>query len=214
MSEKNITSKAILKSSILLLLLLCNIICLKAQKKDTTATKKDSAVAISSPTIEAEIVPPFPDSTFHFNVKKPIPKRAGLYSACLPGLGQVYNKQYWKLGVVIAAAGVTSGFMISNYREYNKYRKIYIGMIDSNPETPNTFENYTVDDVKFLRDGFRKYLEYSVIAGSLGYILNILDAFISAHLKSFDMSKDLSFQLMPSMNQTYQASLSLKIPIK
>lgn len=139
----------------------------------------------------------YPDSVLRFNVKRPSPKRAGLYSACIPGLGQLYNKQYWKAGVVYAGAAVIGGFVVSNYQEYTKYRKIYIGMIDSNPNTPNTFENLTSEDVKYLRDGFRRYLEYSVIASVAGYIMNILDAFISGHLRTFDMSKDISFKVQP-----------------
>ena len=164
--------------------------------------------------IEAPILLPFPDSMFTFNVTKPIPKRAGLYSACLPGLGQLYNKQYWKAGLVYVGAAVVTGFTVKNYQDYNKYRKIYIGMIDSNPETPNTYNNYTVDDVKFLRDGFRKYLEYSILSAGLGYMINILDAFISAHLTCFDMNKDISFHTMPVLNNNNQLGLQISFCIK
>ena len=87
-------------------------------------------------------------------------------------------------------------------------------MIDSNPETPNTYENYTIDDVKYLRDGFRQYLEYSIMAAGLGYILNILDAFISAHLKSFDMSKDISYKMVPTLNSNKQIGIALNIQLK
>jgi hypothetical protein len=163
---------------------------------------------------EAPILQPFPDSMFTFNVTKPIPKRAGLYSACLPGLGQLYNKQYWKAGLVYVGAAVVTGFTVKNYQDYNKYRKIYIGMIDSNPETPNTYNNYTVDDVKFLRDGFRKYLEYSILSAGLGYMINILDAFISAHLACFDMNKDISFHTMPVLNNNNQLGLQISFCIK
>ncbi len=164
--------------------------------------------------IEVPTLPHFPDSIFRFNVKRTIPKRAGLYSACMPGLGQLYNKQYWKAGLVYAGGAVIAGFMISNYEEYNKYRKIYIGMIDSNPETPNTYLDYTVDDVKYLRDGFRKYLEYSIIAAGLGYMLNILDAFIASHLKSFDMSKDISFHVKPALNHPKQMGIQIGMCFK
>jgi TM2 domain-containing membrane protein YozV len=176
-----------------------------SQSSDTTEVEEQT---------EAPALQHFPDSIFRFNVKKPIPKRAGLYSACLPGLGQLYNKQYWKAGLVYAGTAVITGFLISNYDEYNKYRKIYIGMIDSNPETPDTYLNYTVDDVKYLRDGFRKYLEYSILSAGLGYMLNILDAFISAHLKSFDMSKDISFHTTPVLNHQKQICLQVGFYIK
>ena len=167
----------------------------------------DSA-SIAEPVVIAKTV--YPDSVLRFNVKRPSPKRAGLYSACIPGLGQLYNKQYWKAGVVYAGAAVIGGFVVSNYQEYTKYRKIYIGMIDSNPNTANTYENLSSEDVKYLRDGFRRYLEYSVIAAVAGYMMNILDAYISAHLKTFDMSKDIS--LRPSSNyRNGQASVGISL---
>lgn len=162
---------------------------------------------------ESLVLPTFPDSIFKFNTRTPIPKRAGLYSACLPGLGQVYNKQYWKSGLIIAGSAVITGFIISNYKQYTKYNQAYIGMIDNNPNTPDTFEDYTVDDVNLIRKGYRQYLEYSVLAATAGYMLNILDAFIAAHLKSFDMSKDISFQTRPMFNREKQIGLCLSLTI-
>ncbi len=139
----------------------------------------------------------FPDSIFKFNVKKPIAKRAGMFSAILPGLGQVYNKQYWKLGVVVAASGVVTGFLIFNNRKYNLYQQAYLGRIDNDPTTTDTFTNYQVSDLDLLRKTYRKYVEYTVIAGTVCYLINILDAFTSAHLKSFDMSKNISMKAAP-----------------
>ena len=75
---------------------------------------------------KSEVLPPFNDSIFKFNVKKSIPKRAALYSALLPGLGQVYNKQYWKTGVVALGTGVIGYFIVSNRKEYLIYQKDYI----------------------------------------------------------------------------------------
>ncbi|MBK7763389.1 MAG: hypothetical protein IPI46_08440 [Bacteroidetes bacterium] len=163
---------------------------------------------------ETKVLETFPDSIFTFNTRNPIPKRAGLYSACVPGLGQIYNKQYWKTGLIFAGSAVVTGFIISNYRQYTKYNKAYIGMIDNNPNTPDTFEDYTVDDVNLIRKGYRQYLEYSVLAATAGYMLNILDAFIAAHLKSFDMSKDISFQTRPMFNREKQIGLCLALTIK
>ena len=155
----------------------------------------------------------FPDSIFRFNAHKPIPKRAGLYSACLPGLGQAYNRQYWKVGLVYAGSAVITGFLISNYREFHKYRKVYIGMIDNNPETPDTYNNYTVEDVKYLQDSYRKYFEYSVLTAVVGYVINILDAFIAAHLKGFDMGKDISLQVTPQAGTHQALALHLGITL-
>ena len=82
-----------------------------AQDSDSTGN------AESVPAMKTE----FPDSILRFRVSRPSPKRAGLYSACIPGLGQLYNKQYWKVGVVYGGAAIIGGFLVSNYNEYNRY---------------------------------------------------------------------------------------------
>ena len=69
------------------------------------SVKAQDSVSVSRPKRVGD-APSIPDSIFRFSTKHPIPKKAGLYSACLPGLGQVYNKQYWKAGLVYATAAV------------------------------------------------------------------------------------------------------------
>lgn len=175
-----------------------------AQTTDSVQKKVDIAPAPIS----------FPDSIFRFNTKFPSPKRAGLYSALVPGLGQIYNKQYWKAGVAYAGFGVITGFLISNVKQYQYYHKIYIGRIDQDPSTTDTITIYTTDDINTLRKGYQTYTQYSVIAGTLAYVLNILDAYISAHLKTFDMSKDISFRAMPIINERRQPGIKLAFALK
>lgn len=175
-----------------------------AQSKDTLA-----------PVLQKVIEPVrFPDSIFKFNTKLPSPKRAGLYSALIPSLGQIYNKQYWKAGVVYAGFGVITGFLISNVKQYQYYHKVYIGRIDQDPTTTDTLSIYTTEDISTLRKGYQTYTQYTVIAGTLAYLLNILDAYISAHLKTFDMSKDISFRASPFINQQKQPSIKLTFALK
>ncbi|MCC7029918.1 MAG: hypothetical protein IT257_06400 [Chitinophagaceae bacterium] len=165
-------------------------------------------------TNEKSKLPPFPDSIFKFNVKIPVAKRAGLYSALLPGLGQVYNKQYWKLGVVVGAAGAVTGFMIFNTKQYNIYQQAYLGRIDNDPTTTDTFVNYQTSDIDLLRKTYRKYMEYTVIAGTLCYLINILDAFTSAHLKTFDMNKNISLHASPYFDNRRQAGIKIVVAKK
>jgi hypothetical protein len=154
------------------------------------------------------------DSVFRFFTTHPSPKRAALYSALLPGLGQVYNRQYWKTGVVYAGMGVIAGFMVSNVRQYRYYHKVYIGRIDADPATTDTLVQYSNDDINTLRKGYRTYTEYTAIAGTLAYLLNILDAYVSAHLKTFDMSRDISFRAMPMLNEQRQPALRVTLALK
>lgn len=143
----------------------------------------------------------YPDSFFTFNIHNPIPKRSALYSAILPGWGQVYNKQYWKLGLVAGGAGVATGFIIFNNNQYQKYRNAYIARIDNDPTTVDEFVGlYQNEDLNSLQKEYRQYLEYTVVFTFVGYTLNILDAYVGANLKSFDITDDISMQVRPSIS--------------
>jgi hypothetical protein len=191
------------KFGVLTVFLLFFSLSLFGQKKDSSITKT---------IVEEKVI--FPDSIFKFNTKISIPKRAGLYSAILPGLGQIYNKQYWKTGLVAVAAGTVTYFIIDNRKNYQKYQEAYISRIDNNPATSDTFYNYSINDIDILRRGFRKYYEYSIISGTLCYLVNILDAFTSSHLKTFDMSKNISMKAAPFFNIHKQMGFKVVICLK
>ena len=174
------------------------------------AHQKDST--IKKTIIKEKVV--FPDSIFKFNTKISIPKRAGLYSAILPGLGQIYNKQYWKTGLVAVAAGTVTYFIIDNRKNYQKYQEAYISRIDNNPATTDTYYQYSINDIDILRRGFRKYYEYSIISGTVCYLVNILDAFTSSHLKTFDMSKNISMKAIPYFDTRKQVGLKVVVCLK
>ena len=174
------------------------------------AHQKDST--IKKTIIKEKVV--FPDSIFKFNTKISIPKRAGLYSAILPGLGQIYNKQYWKTGLVAVAAGTVTYFIIDNRKNYQKYQEAYISRIDNNPATTDTYYQYSINDIDILRRGFRKYYEYSIISGTVCYLVNIIDAFTSSHLKTFDMSKNISMKATPFYNLQKQMGVKMVVSLK
>lgn len=156
----------------------------------------------------------YPDSFFNFNIHTPIPKRSALYSALLPGLGQYYNKQYWKLGVVAGGIGAATGFIIFNNNQYQKYRRAYIDRIDNDPTTVDKYVGiYQNEDLNSLQSEYRQYLEYSVVFTFVGYALNVLDAYVGANLKSFDMSDDLSWHARPAF-ENGQVGLALIIKKK
>ncbi|OJW83665.1 MAG: hypothetical protein BGO69_05045 [Bacteroidetes bacterium 46-16] len=141
------------------------------------------------------------DSTKKILVRKkfqPVPKRAGLFSAILPGLGQLYNRQYWKIPVIYAGLGVAGYFIVTNQKSYQEYRKAYIGRLtgDLSNETTNTLL-YTSDQLKTLQDGYKRYLDITVLITGVGYTLQILDAVVFAHLKNFDITEDISMRMKP-----------------
>jgi len=156
------------------------------------------------------------DSThiFKFNTKEPMPKRAGLYSALLPGLGQVYNKQYWKLGLIAAGAASAAYFIDFNNTEYQRFRNAYIARIDNDPNTTDEFVGiYQDNDLNTQQNQYRQWLEYTVVFTTVGYALNILDAYISANLRTFDINEDITFYTKPTF-ENRQLGLALVLKTK
>ncbi|MBW8683918.1 DUF5683 domain-containing protein [Chitinophaga rhizophila] len=143
------------------------------------------------------------------------PRKAAFYSAVLPGLGQIYNRQYWKLPLVYAALGITTGTFIFNMDNYRTYRDAYRIRMDGNADTRDQFETRypNPNSLKSLRDIYREYVDYSVLVFVLAYGLNIVDATVFAHLRDFNMSDDLSMRVMPTIINNQALGLSLRVSI-
>lgn len=128
------------------------------------------------------------------------PKKAALMSACLPGLGQVYNQKYWKVPLIYAGLGGAGYAIAFNNNKYQDYRSAYIARTDGDSTTTDGFVGYyTESNLLDLRNYYRHNLELSVIIISFVYILNIVDASVDAHLFDFNISDDLSMSLQPAM---------------
>jgi Family of unknown function (DUF5683) len=129
---------------------------------------------------------------------QPNPKKAGLYSAIIPGMGQIYNRQYWKVPVIYAGITIAGYFIVNNLDKYQSYRKAYINRINN----PNYKDQYTgiYDDptqLQQLQNEYNKYLDLAVLFTGIGYALQVVDAVTSAHLKNFDISRDISLHMKP-----------------
>jgi hypothetical protein len=134
-------------------------------------------------------------------VKPHSPTRAAVYSAVLPGLGQGYNRKYWKIPIVYAGFGVITYFIISNTREYKKYREAYT-YIASGDSTGIDNDYVGKYDEQQLLDGknyYKRNMELSYIIGGLWYLLNIIDASVDAHFFDYDISDDLTIRVDPVM---------------
>ena len=118
------------------------------------------------------------------------PARAAFYSAIIPGLGQYYNKSYWKIPLVYAALGTTLYFYIDNTDQYNTYRnalkKRFAGKEDQFRDLIST------EGLINAQDQFRRNRDLSLLAVIGAYIFNIVEANVDAHLKQFNINKDLS----------------------
>ena len=124
------------------------------------------------------------------------PKKAGWLSV-LPGLGQAYNKKYWKIPIIYAALLTNTYFLVKNNQEYIKYRDAYIMRIDEDPETIDDFPNYTTENLRVLKNQYWKYRDLNLIIMAGIYTLNILDAVVDAHFYTYDIGDDLSLRITP-----------------
>lgn len=138
--------------------------------------------------------------------KKHDPRKATLYSTFLPGLGQIYNKKYWKLPIVYAAVGIPAYTYFYNKSWYQKCQYALAVIVGyqatgkfnadslSKVDPKLQFAVTSADDnsVRTYRNEYRKDQDYSVLFFLLFWGLNIVDATVDAHLKNFDISDQLS----------------------
>lgn len=139
-----------------------------------------------------------PDSV---RAKEHSPTRATLFSACLPGLGQVYNGKYWKVPIVYAGFGLMTYFIVTNANEYISYKCAYIESSygNTNGSYADLVRRYSGQELLSAREYYRRNLEISILLTAVWYALNILDATVDAHLHTFNISDNLSLRLGPAL---------------
>jgi hypothetical protein len=171
-----------------------------------------------------DVPPPQPDS---LTLETHSPRRAAIYSAALPGMGQIYNKKYWKAPVVYAGFGVLVYFVVFNTTHYQDFKNGLLDFTDTIPGTdsylklisnkldPSTFDPILHPDTynassaewfeKQLENGmnyYRRNRDLSYIGTALWYILNIIDATVDAHLFDYDVGEDLTLHIEPRLRQS------------
>jgi hypothetical protein len=158
-------------------------------------------------------------------IRKHSPRKATYLSFICPGLGQAYNKKYWKLPIVYAGFGVMGYFFIANHSEYVKFRNAYnfvttphmsasitsstqygdaYGVVSTpgNPKFPPVNDyvtRYRRDPTLLLagRDYYRRNLELTYIVTGVWYVLVAIDAQVDAQFFNFDVSDDLTLNVKP-----------------
>lgn len=140
------------------------------------------------------------------------PRKATIYSAVLPGLGQIYNKKYWKVPIVYGGFATLGYFINFNNETYSTYKRAYSDIIDNNPFTnyhlelenvpaiffkPEKLTQYT-EQLRIAKDGWRRNRDFVVIGTVVFYAVNIIDASVDAHFFNFNISDDLSFNWTPA----------------
>ncbi len=147
-----------------------------------------------------------------WNTWKPNVKRALWLSIVLPGAGQIYNRKYWKLPIFYGGVVGCIYAMSWNGQMYDDYSKAYMDIMDSDPNTEsyNQFLHLgvTIDDnnktqyqelFRKRKDRYRRWRDMSTFVLIGVYALSIIDAYVDASLSDFDISKDLSLHIQPTV---------------
>ena len=140
------------------------------------------------------------------------PAKAAFFSAVLPGLGQAYNKKYWKIPIVYAAIGSSAYLYDFNNKKYWDYRNAYKSRKAGYKNDP--YQNLILDDDRLLdgADFHKKNRDLSMVFIVGFYILNILDANIDAHLKQYNVNESLTIK--PYINndiEFYEQSIGISL---
>jgi hypothetical protein len=202
-----------IKRPIILLCLLATTLFSSAQEKNKNVKPKDTVI-----TRKPKVMNKY-DSAFQAHS----PRKAAIRSAIIPGLGQIYNKKYWKLPIVYAGLGISGGIFLYNLGEYRDTRFAYrvkynmrVNHTDSAlySQIKPKLLPLSEESLRFYRSQFRRDIDYSALIFLLLWGLNVVDAAVDAHLKTFDVSPDLGLMIKPGYSEmagTKGISLILKI---
>lgn len=128
------------------------------------------------------------------------PRKATFMSLALPGLGQVYNKKYWKVPIIYAGLAGTIYYAIQEKKQFTELKKAYIKRVDEDPSTVDTkYKNYSDENMLSLIDFHRRNRDLLFVASGIVYALNVVDAAVDAHLYYFDLSEDISASIRPTV---------------
>ncbi len=124
------------------------------------------------------------------------PKKAAVFSAILPGLGQAYNRKYWKIPIIYTGLGTAGWFIYNNHKNYQLFKKEYLYRINNNLQIQNEdLSIYSEDQLRVLLNQYHRWRDFSIAAAVVVYTLNIIDALVDGYLWRFDADdQTLSFK--------------------
>ena len=181
----------------LLILLVSSANILFAQQELTSANKKTQATLARDSSQKSSIK----DTTHKVRSNA---GKASLRSAILPGLGQIYNKKYWKVPIVYGILAIPVSTFSYNSTWYKKTRFAYAARSDKDTTNDKLIapelQPLATASLKLYRNEFRKGMDFSILGLLVLWGLNVADAAVDGHLKSFDISDDLSMRLKPNLS--------------
>lgn len=160
-------------------------------QQDLVIVKTDSSSVIISDTLSLTAKKPLLNPAADLS----IPKKALFRSLLIPGWGQIYNKRIWKVPVVYAALGGMTAVALFNRKNYLTFADYYRKAIDKVPHPP--YDNVNAQTLRDRRDYWRQNMELAWIGVGAVYLLQGLEAYVNAHLKTFDVTDDIGLRIQP-----------------
>jgi hypothetical protein len=136
------------------------------------------------------------------------PRKALFYSAVMPGLGQIYNKKYWKLPFVYGGFGALIYVDHFYHTEYKKYTDDLFDIINDPSSGGVSPDGLTEEQLRTLINKARRQRDFFIIMTGMFYLLQIVDAHVDAHLKEFDLNPKLQVSIEPMMENSLQMGRS------
>src|SRR5688572_1745109 len=142
------------------------------------------------------------------------PRKAIMYAAVVPGLGQVYNKKYWKLPLVYGGF-VGFGYGISFYQKgYTKYKAELFDILEVDDPNAISASGYTEEQLRNIVNKYRRERDFFIILMAGMYLLQMVDAHVDAHLKEFDLNPNLHVRLQPTWETDMVTGRSVGFSVK
>lgn len=195
-----------LRQCFLLILLVASTYSLFAQKDLKPANQKAPTTLATDSSKKSSIK----DTT---RKVRSIAGKASLRSAIFPGLGQIYNKKYWKVPIVYGILAIPVSTYSYNSTWYKKTRFAYSARSDADTTNDKLIapelQPLATASLKLYRNEFRKGMDFSILGLLVLWGLNVADAAVDGHLKTFDISDDLSMRLKPNLSTGRNGQMGL-----
>lgn len=175
----------------------------KAQKKQKRETVADTVTVANHDTLGVDSLARFttPPTLVKDSVKRHSPKKAAIFSAALPGLGQAYNKKYWKIPIIYAGFGGLGYSIYISAKHHNEFSAAYRLLVNDTSGLVGTVKigghDYNTSQALNYKNYYKRNLDISIIFTAVLYALNIVDATVDAHLFHFDISDKLTLHVQP-----------------
>ncbi len=140
--------------------------------------------------------------------REPLPGRATLYSLLLPGLGQIYNGEFFKIPIYWGGLLASYHFLATNNLNYQRFKRIHN---EATTEGSGYNEQISAETAKWYRDVYRRYRDYSILAVAAVYLLQVIDANVFAYMHDFEVNDEITMNIEPAVIPPYNA-YALNVP--